>query len=143
MKVIILGILLYRSERLLKYSGNLFRDVVSKHQRSFSTSETYPQPELSNNFYITLLHTILAWGSREANGIKGHESDAAKVVLLAVFVLGAMEVIIASATLFCFRSVLGYAFGNEKELVDYVKEITLLICFSISADTVQAILSGS
>ncbi|GKA73234.1 MATE efflux family protein [Tanacetum coccineum] len=98
------------------------RDVVSKHQRSFSTSETYPQPEL-------------------ANGIKGHESDAAKVVLLAVFVLGAMEVIIASATLFCFRSVLGYAFGNEKELVDYVKEITLLICFSISADTVQAILS--
>ncbi|GJZ51222.1 MATE efflux family protein, partial [Tanacetum coccineum] len=80
--------------------------------------------------------------TRVANELGAGNPDAAKVVLLAVFVLAAMEVIIASASLFCFRSVLGYAFGNEKELVDYVKEITLLICFSISADAVLAILSG-
>ncbi|PWA99708.1 MATE efflux family protein [Artemisia annua] len=112
-----------------------------------------PNPQLETSVLsicltIATLHYFIPYSlgaaasTRVANELGAGNPDAAKVALLAVFVLGAMEVIIASATLFCFRSVLGYAFGNEKELVDYVKEITLLICFSISADTVQAILSG-
>nr|GEX63965.1 protein DETOXIFICATION 14-like [Tanacetum cinerariifolium] len=111
-----------------------------------------PNPQLETSVLsicltISTLHYFIPYSlgaaasTRVANELGAGNPDAAKVVLVAVFVLAAMEVIIASASLFCFRSVLGYAFGNEKELVDYVKEITLLICFSISADAVLAILS--
>lgn len=33
--------------------------------------------------------------------------------------------------------------GDEKEVVDYVREMTPLICLSIIMDNLQAVLSGS
>ncbi|KAJ9562233.1 hypothetical protein OSB04_007393 [Centaurea solstitialis] len=83
-----------------------------------------------------------AAGTRVANELGARNPKAAKTAILAVSILGAVEVIIASTTLFCSRSVLGYAFGNEKDLVEYVSDITLLLCFSIFADTIAAILQG-
>ncbi|XP_024978471.1 protein DETOXIFICATION 2-like [Cynara cardunculus var. scolymus] len=80
--------------------------------------------------------------TRVANELGARNPKAAKTAILVVSVLGAVEVILASTTLFCARSVLGYAFGNEKDLVDYVSDITLLLCFSIFADTIAAILQG-
>lgn len=86
---------------------------------------------------------MLFWSTRVSNELGAGNPEAAKTAILAASALGAVEVIIAITTLFCSRAVLGYAFGNEKELVDYVKDITLLLCFTLFADTIQAILSGS
>ncbi|KAI3726440.1 hypothetical protein L1987_66237 [Smallanthus sonchifolius] len=83
-----------------------------------------------------------AASTRVSNELGAGNPQAAKTALLAVTGLGAVEVVIAITTLFCSRSVLGYAFGNEQELVNYVKDITFLLCFTIFADTIQAILSG-
>ncbi|KAI3785233.1 hypothetical protein L1987_44348 [Smallanthus sonchifolius] len=83
-----------------------------------------------------------AASTRISNELGAGNPQAVKTALLAVTGLGAVEVVIAITTLFCSRSVLGYAFGNEHELVDYVKDITFLLCFTIFADTIQAILSG-
>ncbi|KAJ9562132.1 hypothetical protein OSB04_007292 [Centaurea solstitialis] len=80
--------------------------------------------------------------TRVANVLGAGNPKAAKTAILAVSMLGAVEVTIASTILFCSRSVLGYAFGNEKELVEYVSNITVLLCFSIFADTIAAIISG-
>ncbi|GKE60020.1 MATE efflux family protein [Tanacetum coccineum] len=79
--------------------------------------------------------------TRVSNKLGAGNPQAAKTSILVASALGVVEVIIAITTLMCSRTVLGYAFGNEKELVDYVKDITPLLCFTIFADTIQAILS--
>ncbi|XP_063936898.1 protein DETOXIFICATION 8 isoform X2 [Daucus carota subsp. sativus] len=42
----------------------------------------------------------------------------------------------------CCRSVLGYAFGEEKELVDYVKDMVPLLSLSVLMDCLAALFSG-
>lgn len=37
---------------------------------------------------------------------------------------------------------LGYAFSDEKEVIDYVKNMTPLLCISIMMDSTQGVLSG-
>ncbi|XP_071710859.1 protein DETOXIFICATION 14-like [Rutidosis leptorrhynchoides] len=83
-----------------------------------------------------------AASTRVSNELGAGNPQAAKTAILSALALGVVEVIIAITVLFCSRSVLGYVFGNEKELVDYVKDITLLLCFTLFADAIQAILSG-
>ncbi|GKC09001.1 MATE efflux family protein [Tanacetum coccineum] len=112
-----------------------------------------PNPQLETSVLsicltVDILHYYipysfgLAASTRISNELGAGNPEAAKTALLAVSALGVMEAIIAITTIFCSRSVLGYAFGNEKELVHYVKDMTLFICFSIFADTIQTILSG-
>ncbi|XP_076935553.1 protein DETOXIFICATION 14-like [Bidens hawaiensis] len=84
-----------------------------------------------------------AASTRVSNELGAGNPQAAKTAILAASGLGAVEVIIAITALFCSRSILGYAFGNEQELVDYVKDITILLCFTLFSDTMQAILSGA
>ncbi|KAM7520289.1 hypothetical protein LguiB_019251 [Lonicera macranthoides] len=80
--------------------------------------------------------------TRISNELGAGNPGAARVDVWAVMVLALAEVIITGITLLCCRSVLGYAFGNEKEVVNYVKEMTPLICISIIMDSLQAVLSG-
>ncbi|PWA90664.1 MATE efflux family protein [Artemisia annua] len=112
-----------------------------------------PNPQLETSVLsicltVDILHYYIPYSfgvaasTRISNELGAGNPEAAKTALLAVSAIGVMEAIIAITTLFCSRSVLGYAFGNEKELVDYVKDMTLFICFSIFADTIQTILSG-
>ncbi|XP_063936899.1 protein DETOXIFICATION 3 isoform X3 [Daucus carota subsp. sativus] len=49
---------------------------------------------------------------------------------------------IPSAIMICCRSVLGYAFGEEKELVDYVKDMVPLLSLSVLMDCLAALFSG-
>ncbi|KAK9066926.1 hypothetical protein SSX86_014250 [Deinandra increscens subsp. villosa] len=91
---------------------------------------------------VSQTNNMLFCSTRVSNELGAGNPQAAKTALLAITGLGAVEVVIAVTTLFCSRSILGYAFGNEQELVNYVKDITLLLCFTIFADTIQAILSG-
>ncbi|KAI3669652.1 hypothetical protein L6452_40969 [Arctium lappa] len=112
-----------------------------------------PNPQLETSVLsicltVGVLHYYIPYSfgaaacTRVANELGARNPKAAKTAILAVSILGAVEVIITSTTLFCARSVLGYAFGNEQDLVEYVSDITLLLCFSIFADTITAILSG-
>ena len=49
-----------------------------------------------------------------------------------VMFITVMEAVIVSITLFSTRYILGYAYSNEKEVVDYVKEMVPLICLQCS-----------
>ncbi|KAI7749024.1 hypothetical protein M8C21_009930 [Ambrosia artemisiifolia] len=93
------------------------------------------------HYYIPSSFGVAA-STRVSNELGAGNPEAAKMALLAVTALGAMEVIVASTILLCSRSVLGYAFSNDKELVNYVKAMTPFLCLSIFADTIQTILSG-
>lgn len=57
-------------------------------------------------------------------------------------VLGIAEAVLVSTVFYFCRHVLGYAYSNEKEVVDYVAEMVPLLCLSIGADSLIGILSG-
>ncbi|XP_076960732.1 protein DETOXIFICATION 14-like [Bidens hawaiensis] len=112
-----------------------------------------PNPRLETSVLsicltVSTLHYYIPYSfgaaasTRISNELGAGNPQGAKTALLAASGLGAVEVIIAITTVFCSRSILGYAFGNEQELVDYVKNITVFLCFTLFSDTTQTILSG-
>lgn len=60
----------------------------------------------------------------------------------AVIVLAVAEFLIASATIYFCRGILGYAFSGEEEVVNGVEQMVPLLCLSIIMDSSQAVLSG-
>ncbi|CAL5369639.1 unnamed protein product [Camellia sinensis] len=86
--------------------------------------------------------SVLSICTRVSNELGAGNPQAARLAVCTVIVLAVAEAIIISTILFCCRFVLGYTYSEEKEVVDYVKEMTPLICFSITMDSLQAVLSG-
>lgn len=80
--------------------------------------------------------------TRVSNELGGGNSEAAKVAVFAVMLLAVVEIVIVSSTLFICRHVLGYAFSNERKVVDHVGDMGPLISLSIIMDGLQAVLSG-
>ena len=64
------------------------------------------------------------------------------MVAHSVMMLVVIEAIILGTTLFCCRSVLGYAYSNVKEVVDYIERLTPLLSMSFILDSLMAVLSG-
>ena len=56
--------------------------------------------------------------------------------------LAVTETAVVSTTLFASRRVFGYLFSNEKEVVDYVTNMSPLVCLSVILDSMQGVLSG-
>ena len=77
--------------------------------------------------------------SNELGAGNPHEAQAA---VCAGIILTAIEAVSIGVALFCFRYVLGYAFSNEKEVVDYVAEVTPFVSLMVVTDGLQALLSG-
>ncbi|KAI8534485.1 hypothetical protein RHMOL_Rhmol10G0093500 [Rhododendron molle] len=93
-----------------------------------------PNPELESS--------VLSICTRVSNELGAGNSRAAQLSVCTVMVLAVAEAIMVSAALFCCRFILGYAYSSEKEVVDYVREMTPLLCLSIVMDSLTAILSG-
>ncbi|KAG5528017.1 hypothetical protein RHGRI_028823 [Rhododendron griersonianum] len=113
-----------------------------------------PNPELETSVLSICLTTATlhfyipysfgaAASTRVSNELGAGNPNAARLAVWAVIVLEAVEVTIASATLFCCRHILGRAFSNGKEVVDYVTVMAPLLCLSIIMDSFQAVLSDT
>ncbi|XP_070023550.1 protein DETOXIFICATION 9-like [Nicotiana sylvestris] len=83
-----------------------------------------------------------AASTRISNELGAGNPKAARVSIFAVFTLATSEFLIASAILFSCRSVWGYAFTNEKEVITLITALTPLLCLSIVLDSIQIVLSG-
>jgi len=59
-----------------------------------------------------------------------------------VVILVVAEAVIVSTVFFSCRHILGYAYSNDMEVVDYVSSIAPLLCVSVSADSLIGALSG-
>ncbi|PSS30603.1 Protein DETOXIFICATION like [Actinidia chinensis var. chinensis] len=112
-----------------------------------------PNPELESSVLsicltTTSLHYLIPYSisaaasTRVSNELGAGNSQAARLAVYTVMVLAVAETIFVATILFCCRFVLGFAYSNEKEVGDYVKEMTPLICLSIIMDSLQAVLSG-
>ncbi|GFQ05093.1 mate efflux family protein 9 [Phtheirospermum japonicum] len=83
-----------------------------------------------------------AASTRISNELGAGKSEGARVSVIALMILAAIDAIVASAGLFASRHVFGYIFSNEKEVVDYVTKMAPLVCLSVIMDTMQGVLSG-
>ncbi|KAK9934657.1 hypothetical protein M0R45_021793 [Rubus argutus] len=112
-----------------------------------------PNPELETSVLsvslatITSLYTIpealgAAVSTRVSNELGAGNPQAARLVVVASMLLTVLGSVIIGSTVFASRSVFGYIFSNEKEVVDYVTSISPLICLSVIADSLHGVLSG-
>ncbi|PKA59706.1 MATE efflux family protein 9 [Apostasia shenzhenica] len=116
-------------------------------------SGVLPNPRLETSVLsicltsIALLYTIpyglgAAASTRVSNELgAGNPEGAHLVVRVSISVVFA-EAVIVSATLFALRQVVGYAYSNEEEVTDYVKEMVPLVSISVILDSIQGVLSG-
>ncbi|XP_051117807.1 protein DETOXIFICATION 14-like [Andrographis paniculata] len=98
---------------------------------------------------ITSMHYLIQYSlgaaasTRISNELGAGKPEAAKRVLTVMLFLSVVEITMADAILFFFRSDLGFAFSNEESMVGYVKRMTPILCISIIMDSLQAVLSGA
>ncbi|KAK9272811.1 hypothetical protein L1049_003189 [Liquidambar formosana] len=97
---------------------------------------------------ISTLHFTIPYAfgaaasTRVSNELGAGNPKAAQVAVWAITLLAIMEAVIVSTAIFCCRNVLGYAYSNDKQVVNYVAVMAPLICLSIIMDSLQAVLSG-
>ncbi|CAI9758415.1 unnamed protein product [Fraxinus pennsylvanica] len=112
-----------------------------------------PNPELETSVLsiclaVTASHFLVQYSigvaasTRVSNELGAGKPRAARVVVFVVLVLSVSEFIIASTIIFFCRYIIGYAFSNEMDVVNYVKDMTPFLCLSIIMDSLQAVLSG-
>nr|QBM79445.1 MATE15 [Rehmannia glutinosa] len=116
-------------------------------------SGVLPNPQLEASvlsicFTITSVHYHIPYSFGAAastlvsNELGAGKPEAARIALCAVLVLAVTEFLIASITIYICRGILGYAFSEEKEVVNYIKEMVPFLCLSIVMDSLQSVLSG-
>ncbi|KAI4346935.1 hypothetical protein L6164_007798 [Bauhinia variegata] len=97
---------------------------------------------------VVELHYNIPYGigaaasTRVSNELGAGRPQVARVAVRVVIVIAMIEAIVFCSAIFCCRHVLGYAFSKDKEVVDYVADITPLLCLFVVVDCVVAILSG-
>ncbi|PKA59708.1 MATE efflux family protein 9 [Apostasia shenzhenica] len=116
-------------------------------------SGVLPNPRLETSVLsicltsISLLFAIpyglgVAASTRVSNELGAGNPEGAHLAVRVSISVVFVEAVIVSATLFALRQVVGYAYSNEKEVTDYVKEMVPLVSISIILDSIQGVLSG-
>ncbi|KAL0381425.1 UNVERIFIED_CONTAM: protein DETOXIFICATION 1 [Sesamum angustifolium] len=112
-----------------------------------------PNPELETSVLsicltISTLHLAISYGfgaaasTRISNELGAGNPQKAQRAVLAVMFLSITETISTSMVLFSCRHILGWAYSNEKQVVNYVAVMTPLICASMVTDSLQTAISG-
>ncbi|XP_020219519.1 protein DETOXIFICATION 9 isoform X1 [Cajanus cajan] len=112
-----------------------------------------PNPQLQTSVLLiclntTALHFFIPYAvgacasTRISNELGAGNPKAAKGTVRVVLILGIVDAVVVSTLLLCCRHILGYAYSNNKEVVDYVAEMIPIICASVSADSILGALAG-
>lgn len=88
------------------------------------------------------VNTYVMYSTRVSNELGAGNPQAARVAVLAAITYAVVEAVIVSTILFCCRSVLGYAYTEDNQVVRYIAVMAPLICLSVITDSLQAVFSG-
>ncbi|XP_027936405.1 protein DETOXIFICATION 14-like [Vigna unguiculata] len=83
-----------------------------------------------------------AASARVSNELGAGSPQSAKVSAYASMILAASQAIVMGSVIFSCRQILGYAFSNEQDVVDYVSEMVPLLSLSVLLDCLHGTLSG-
>ncbi|KAG7635817.1 putative multi antimicrobial extrusion protein [Arabidopsis thaliana] len=92
--------------------------------------------------YVIPVGVAAAVSTRVSNKLGAGIPQVARVSVLAGLCLWLVESSFFSILLFAFRNIIGYAFSNSKEVVDYVADLSPLLCLSFVLDGFTAVLNG-
>ncbi|KAH1072696.1 hypothetical protein J1N35_025024 [Gossypium stocksii] len=95
----------------------------------------------SLHYYIPFGISVAA-STRVSNELGGGNPEAAQISTIAVMLVTLAEAVIASVILFCFRHIFGYAYSDDKEVVNNVAKMVPLMCLSIIMDSLHVVLTG-
>ncbi|KAL2499461.1 MATE efflux family protein [Abeliophyllum distichum] len=112
-----------------------------------------PNPKLETSVLsicltISTLHFTVPYGfgaaasTRVSIELGAGNPQKARVAVSVVMFLAVIETVTVSIALFFFRHILGRAYSNEKQVVDYIGAMIPFICLSIVTDSLQAVISG-
>lgn len=112
-----------------------------------------PNPQLETSVLsvclnTTTLHYFIPYAvgasasTRVSNELGAGNPKTAKGAVRVVVIIGIAEAIIVSTFFLCFRNILGYAYSNDQQVVDYIADMVPLLCVSVSADSLIGALSG-
>nr|KYP42243.1 Protein TRANSPARENT TESTA 12 [Cajanus cajan] len=96
----------------------------------------------------TTLHYFIPYAvgasasTRVSNELGAGNPKTAKGAVRVVVILGVVEAVIVSTIFISCRQILGYAYSNDMEVVDYVANMAPLLCVSVTADSLIGALSG-
>ncbi|KAI3921627.1 hypothetical protein MKW92_048673 [Papaver armeniacum] len=83
-----------------------------------------------------------AVSTRVSNELGAGRPQAARLAVYTVMIIAGTEMVIVSLALFVCRYIVGYAYSNEKEVVESITAMVPLICFSAILDGLQGVLTG-
>ncbi|KAK2365461.1 protein DETOXIFICATION [Trifolium repens] len=112
-----------------------------------------PNPQLETSVLsvclnTTTLHYFIPYAigasasTRVSNELGAGNPKTAKGAVRVVVIIGIAEAIIVSTFFICFRNILGYAYSNDEQVVNYIADMVPLLCVSVSADSLIGALSG-
>ncbi|XP_020683668.1 protein DETOXIFICATION 12 [Dendrobium catenatum] len=112
-----------------------------------------PNPKLETSVLsicltsISLLYTIpyglgCAASTRVSNELGAGNPEQAHLAVRVATSITITEAVLVSLTLFSLRRLVGHAYSDEKEVVDYVRQMTPLVSISVISDGCLGVLSG-
>ncbi|KAH0698268.1 hypothetical protein KY289_015750 [Solanum tuberosum] len=116
-------------------------------------SELLPNPKLETSVLsicltISSLHFVIPFGlgvgasTRVSNELGSGNPQKALVAVRVAMFLAVIETVVVSTVTFLCRGVLGKAYSNDEQVVDYVAAIAPFLCLSFITDSLQAVISG-
>ncbi|XP_019183023.1 PREDICTED: protein DETOXIFICATION 14-like [Ipomoea nil] len=110
-----------------------------------------PQVEtsvLSICLMICSLHSCIPFSigsgasTRISNELGAGNTDSARMAVWGVAIIGIIELVVAAVVMMSLRSVVGYAFSNETEVVGYIKRMIPLVSLMLVSDGISGLLSA-
>ncbi|VAI93998.1 unnamed protein product [Triticum turgidum subsp. durum] len=112
-----------------------------------------PNPKLEASVLSISLNTIslvfrvpyglsAAISTRVSNELGAGRPDAARLATQVIMVLGVVSSISVSLAIILVRNLWGYAYSNDKEVVEYISKIMPIIAVAFLFDDMQCVLSG-
>ncbi|KAK8986360.1 hypothetical protein V6N11_009920 [Hibiscus sabdariffa] len=97
---------------------------------------------------ISTLHFTVPYGfgaatsTRVSNELGAGNPKSARMAVKVGMSMVLTEAVVVSTALFLSRHVVGYAYSNEKAVVNQVAAMAPLLCISLVTDSIQVVLSG-
>ncbi|XP_037463112.1 protein DETOXIFICATION 16-like [Triticum dicoccoides] len=112
-----------------------------------------PNPKLEASVLSISLNTIslvfrvpyglsAAISTRVSNELGAGRPDAARLATQVIMLLGVVSSISVSLAIVLVRNLWGYAYSNDKEVVEYISRIMPIIAVAFLFDDMQCVLSG-
>ncbi|XBH94390.1 hypothetical protein VPH35_085177 [Triticum aestivum] len=112
-----------------------------------------PNPKLEASVLSICLNTVslaimipfglgAAISTRVSNELGAGRPEAARLATRVIMVLGLAAGVVLGLLMLSVRNIWGYAYSNEKEVVEYIARMMPLLSVSIIFDNLQCVLSG-